>query len=316
MITVREGANVLEFITILKEIILPIFIIMAIGYVLQKKFNLDVQTLAKLNIYFLVPGFIFVRLYETDIALNLFGQVILFILIYVLILYIIGQIVGKIIGLKNGKDVSFTNSLIFFNSGNYGVPVNDLVFRGDPFAASIQVIVLMFQNIFIFSYGIFSLQAVNVGKVRALLGYFKMPVTYAMALGIILSAYDVAIPQFIWVPANYIANSMIALALLTLGAQVAKLKLTARLNSVYISVLLRLIVGPFIAFGMIILTGITGVLAQALLIASAMPTSVNSAVIAQEYENHPEMSAQIVLFSTIISAFTVTFFIYFARLMF
>src|SRR5690625_1051912 len=108
---------------------------MAIGYVLQKKFNLDVQTLAKLNIYFLVPGFIFVRLYETDIALNLFGQVILFILIYVLILYIIGQIVGKIIGLKNGKDVSFTNSLIFFNSGNYGVPVNDLVFRGDPFAA-------------------------------------------------------------------------------------------------------------------------------------------------------------------------------------
>ena len=50
-----------------------------------------------------------------------------------------------------------------------------------------------------------------------------------------------------------------------------------------------------------------GMTAQALLIASAMPTSVNSAVIAEEYKNYPDFAAQVVLFSTIISAFTCFF---------
>lgn len=194
--------------------------------------------------------------------------------------------------------------------------MNDLVFKSDPFAASIQVIVLMFQNIFIFSYGIISLQAMDSSKLKALLSYFKMPVTYALLAGIVLGTYEVPIPQFVWVPVNYIADAMIALALLTLGAQVARFKFKIRMGAVYLSVFLRLCIGPLIAFGMIIFRGLSGILAQALLIASAMPTSINSAVIAQEYKNHPEMAAQIVLFSTIVSAFTVTFIIYFARLVF
>src|SRR5699024_3855818 len=166
------------------------------------------------------------------------------------------------------------NSLVFFNSGNYGVPVNDLVFKSDPFAASILVIVLMFQNIFIYSYGIFSMQAASKGRLQALLSYFKMPVTYALISGLVLGAYNIPIPQFIWVPANYIADSMIALSLLTLGAQVAKLKFSFNMSSVYLSVIIRLCIGPIIAFGMILITGMTGIVAQALLIASAMPTSI------------------------------------------
>src|SRR5699024_2125050 len=110
----KVGVQMLELIMILKEIILPIFIIMAIGYVLQIKFDLDVQTLARLNIYFLVPGFIFVRLYETDIVLSLFIKIIAFVTVYVIILYILGQVIGKLIGLKKGQDVTFTNSVIFF----------------------------------------------------------------------------------------------------------------------------------------------------------------------------------------------------------
>ena len=55
---------------------------------------------------------------------------------------------------------------------------------------------------------------------------------------------------------------------------------------------------------------------QALFIDSAMPTSVNSAVIAQEYNNHPNFAAQIVLFSTMISAITVSIVIYFSRILF
>ena len=305
-----------EFIAIMRDIILPVFVIMVIGFILQRKLTLDVQTLARLIIYYVVPAFIFVRLYEAEIQWGIFANIVLFILLLVAILYVLTMIVAKLLKLDAGKRVTFTNSVVFFNSGNYAVPVNDLVFRGDPFAMSIQVIFLMFQNIFLFSYGIFSMQSMDTGKLRAILGYFKMPVMYAMILGIGLNALDLPIPGFIWVPANYIADAMIAIALMTLGAQVAMLKLSAGLRTVYYSVGLRLLISPLIALGLIFLFGVSGITAQALLIASSMPTAVNSSVIAQEYDNHPEMAAQIVLFSTVASAFTVSLVIFVARMMF
>lgn len=289
---------------------------MGIGFLMQKKFDLNVQTLARLNIYFLVPGFIFVKLYSTQISANLFGKVFLFFVLYVVVLYIISYFIGKMLSLKKGEQTTFSNSVMFFNSGNYGVPVNDLVFKSDPLAMSIQVIMLTLQNIFLFSYGIFSLQSMKIGKLKAVLGYFKMPVLYAMLAGVILNYFNVPIPPFIWVPANYIADAMIALALLTLGAQVAQIKFTSGLSSVYYSLALRLVVGPIIALAIIFIFKVDGIVAQALLIGSAMPTSVNSAVIAQEYENHPDLAAQIVLFSTLISAITVSMVIYLARFLF
>ena len=47
-----------------------------------------------------------------------------------------------------------------------------------------------------------------------------------------------------------------------------------------------------------------------------MPTSVNSSVIAQEYDNYPEMAAQLVFLSTLFSALTVAITIYFSHMLF
>lgn len=289
---------------------------MFIGFWLQKKFQLNVQTLARLNIYFLVPAFIFVKLYSTKISAQLFGHILLFFILYIILLYVIAHFIGKMLKLETGEKTTFSNSVMFFNSGNYGVPVNDLVFRSDPFAMSIQVIMLTLQNIFLFSYGIFSLQLVKIGKFQAILGYFKMPVLYAMLAGVTLNYFNISVPSFIWVPANYIADAMIALALFTLGAQVAQIKFTSALSTLYYSLILRLAIGPMIALGIIYIFKVDGIIAQALFIGSAMPTSVNSAVIAQEYENHPDLAAQIVLFSTLVSAITVSIVIFMARLLF
>ena len=306
----------LELFTIFKDIILPIFIVMAIGFILQKKFTMDISTLSKLNIYFVVPAFIFVKLYSTQFSASLFGNVLLFFILLVIILYAISTLFTKILGLDRGKKTTFTNSTMFFNSGNYGVPVNELAFKGDPFAMSIQVIVLTLQNIFTFSYGIFALQSVNTSKWKAMIGYFKMPVLYAMGAGLICNALNIQVPSVILVPANMIANAMIGLALLTLGAQVARIQFKAALSAVYSSLSIRLIISPIIALFIIWIFRVDGITAQALLIASAMPTSVNSAVIAEEYKSYPEFAAQVVLFSTIISAFTVSFVIYLAGILF
>ncbi|PRO66081.1 AEC family transporter [Alkalicoccus urumqiensis] len=301
---------------ILLDILLPVFVIMLLGYVMQLKFKMDLQTLAKLNIYFVVPAFIFVELYDNDIALGLFGLVLVFFIVYTVLLFLAGQGLSRMAGLTQSRRITFTNSLMFYNSGNYGVPVNDLVFRGDPLAMGVQVIMMTLQNVFLFSYGVFSLQAASIGKLRALLGYLKMPVMYAMVLGVLLGWLEVPLPAFVWTPAEYVADAMIAIALFTLGAQVASFEFLPVRLSVYASAAVRLIAGPAIALVILLVLPVQGMLAQALFIASAMPTSVNSAIIAQEYRMHPKYAAQIVLFSTIFSAATVTVVIYLSRVLF
>lgn len=217
-----------EMLYILQTVLLPIFIMIFLGYILQKKFTLDLNTLAKLNIYVFVPGFIFVKFYKTHFALSLLFYIIIFFVIYMFVLFLIGKLLSMFRKTDKGETTTLTNSLMFFNSGNYGVPVNDLVFKGDPLAMSVQVIVLSLQNIFTFSYGVFAIQSLHIGKLKALLGYFKMPVLYALLLAIILNYNHIPIPEFIWTPANYVADAMIAIALLMLGAQISNIKFSLK----------------------------------------------------------------------------------------
>ncbi|MBN8210599.1 AEC family transporter [Bacillus sp. NTK071] len=298
------------------DIIVPVFILIGIGVVLHRVFHFDLYTLAKVNIYFVVPGFIFLKLYETAFSLSLFLSVLSFFLILIIVLYLISAGISHVFGYSKSVRATFTNSILFYNSGNYGVPVNDLVFKHDPYAMSIQVIILTFQNILTFSWGIFALKTVEGNKLSAVLGYFKMPVLYAMVIGIGLNLLNVEVPEFVLIPANYIADAMVALALVTLGAQVAQLRFKKNLSVVYVSLILRLVMGPAIALAIIYILSLDGVIAQALLISSAMPTAVNSAIIAQEYENEPELAAQIVLASTVFSMVTVTVVISVSRLLF
>ncbi|MEK3887184.1 AEC family transporter [Bacillus sp. FSL K6-3431] len=298
------------------EIILPVFILIAIGVLLQIKFKLDLYTLAKINIYYLSPALIFSKLYESSFSLKIFFGVIAFTSIFVLILYFLSSILGKVMKLGKNQNMTFSHSIMFYNSGNYGIPVNDLVFKQDPLAMSIQIAVMAFQNTLLFSYGVFALNSINTGKIKALLAYFKMPLFYAMLLGICFNLFDVNLPISIITPIQYVSNSLIAIALLTLGAQIANLKLKFTYAPLYVSIVSRLLIGPFIAFLLIKLFGIEGMVAQALFISTAMPTSVNSSIIAQEYNNEPEFAAQTVVTSTFFSSITLTIVIYLALRLF
>ena len=305
-----------EMIFILKSVLLPIFIMISLGYVLQKRFKLDLSTLAKLNINVFVPGFIFVKFYKTSLSLDMLFYVMVFFIIYVALLYVAAYSISKVQNLDKAKATTLNNSVLFFNSGNYGAPVNDLVFKSDPVAMSAQVIVLTMQNIFTFTYGVFAIQSVQIGKLKALLNYFKMPIIYALVLAVILNYNDVAVPDFIWTTVSYLSDAMIAIALILLGAQIANIKFSFKWTSSYIYIFIRLIIGPLIALAIIKVMGIDGVVGQTLFIASAMPTSVNSSVIAQEYDNYPELAAELVFLSTLFSAITVVIVIYLSHMIF
>lgn len=304
------------FIWIVLNIIVPVFVLIGIGAAMRRKLTIDLKTLSELNLYLFVPGIIFVKLYEARFPMTILGQAIGFLFVLSAVLYLCSALVSRLLRHDKKMKIAFSNSAMFYNAGNYGVPVNELVFRGDPLAMGIQIIVLTFQNIFTFSYGVIILQSMQQSRLRLLLKFLGSPVFLAMAAGVVCQLTQVKLPEAIMVPAHYVADGLVAVALVTLGAQVAELPVRKPRASVLANVLIRLVLGPALAFGLIGLFQLDGTLAYALLVASAMPTAVNSSIIAQVYGNEPEFSAETVLVSTLASAFTVTIIIYAGQLLY
>ena len=300
------------FLFIFTNVIIPISIIVFIGYIVQLRFQLDRPTLAKLTINYVMPAFIFMSLYESDIDFSLLLNVIFLLGIFAVVTFVITRAIGKLMGLDKGQRVLFTNSNLFYNAGNYGVPVNDLVFKSDPFAMTVQVMLVVFQNMLAYSYGIFSLNSQNVGKLKALLGYFKMPIFYGLFFGLIFNFFSLSIPGPLESALDYMRDAMIGMVLFILGAQIAGIKFRRLRFSALVASLTRLVIGPAVAAVLLFLFNVEGVTAQVILITSAMPAAVNSSIIAQEYSDDPEYAAEIVMMSTLLSAVTVSVVIYIA----
>ena len=103
-----------------------------------------------------------------------------------------------------------------------------------------------------------------------------------------------------------IGNGFSSLAIITLGAQLANINIVSLDYKVVLSTLLRLIMGPVLAFAFVSILKITGITAQVLIIAMSAPTAVNVALTAIELDNEPEMASQSVFLSTLLSSITVT----------
>ncbi|WP_160032429.1 AEC family transporter [Paenibacillus sp. An7] len=300
---------------ILLEVVLPVFVLIGVGSLMQRVFELDLYTLAKINFYFITPAAVFMSMYLSEMSGELLGTIALFYAMYSLILYLIGCIVAKSFKFNKGMKAAFNNSIMLDNAGNYGMPISALVFKGDPLAASIQAFIMSMQSLLTFTYGVLSIQGAQLkGNYRSLVvGFLKMPVPYALLLGILWNTLDAPLPTFLSMPLTYAQQSMVAVALLTLGAQIMKYPLRLGRVTVYVSMFIRLLIAPVIGIALVYLLGLEGMTAQALIIASGMPTGVNASILAEEYRNEPDFAAQTVLISTLFNVVTLIGLIAIAR---
>ncbi|MBM6617080.1 AEC family transporter [Bacillus suaedaesalsae] len=304
------------FFLILKNIMLPIFIAVGLGIVVQKKMQLDLRTLSKLNTYFLLPAVCFTNLYERDLSFQLFIQILGFLLLLTTVLIILSTFISKLFKFETKLSASYKNSTVLTNAGNFGIPMSELVFKHDPIGIAIAIIISAYQNIVTFTYGMFTSVSSERVKRKMIKELLTQPIIYSIGLAVLLKALPIRIPQPIWEPIQNISDAFLAIALLTLGAQLANLSFKGISKALYISIVSRLILSPAVAFLLLSVLQIKGVTAEALFIASAYPTSRNSAILALEYNNHPEFAAQAVLLTTMVSCITVTLVVYISSYLF
>ncbi|XOK59787.1 AEC family transporter [Paenibacillus elgii] len=304
------------FTHILLNNVIPLTIMIAIGVILYRAFKLDIKTLSKLNFYLFSPALVFKMLYESSLSLAVLGQTLLFFVLFFATMFLLMEVVIRLRGYKGGMIPAMRNSVIFYNSANYAIPLNQLVFVGDAFTLSIQIIIMMMQSLLPNTYGIYAVNASKRNDMKQTLRtILTLPVIYIIPIAFLMKGLHIPIPGPVYAPINYVSDAFIATALLTLGVQLGSMKWTFNLADVMLSNVLRLCVGPAVGFLIVLLMGIEGVMAQALVLSCAVPTSLSSVLIAVEYDNEPEFSSQAVFSSTIFSIFTVTLVIYLIKFM-
>ena len=300
--------------SIIWEVIAPIFAMVGLGYLVQKRVGLDLQTLARLNFYVFVPAFLFVKIYESTLSLADVGRIGLHFALFFGIMGALAWGLAGVFGLGERMKRALTASVIFYNSGNYGIPVAQLAFHGAALPLQVQATMVMFQNISTFTVGVFIMAGGRGGRKRdTLLEVFKLPMIYVLVLAGVMRFFGWAPLPPVNTALHFLSNALVPIAVVTLGAQMAGLPVPKFGRALSLSLALRLVAAPIIGFGLVWALGIKGLLGEALMVSTCFPTAVNSALLALQFENEPEFAAAAVFYSTIVSTLTVSATIYVAR---
>ena len=315
------------FFNIITISILPIFILITLGYVMDKRFNLDTNTLTKIHLYLFLPAFAFVNIYVTDVTFDLV-RVIALVSVLLMINFFFSAGLGRLLRFPYKTRKAFENSVMFYNCGNIGVPLMILMFSSSLFAAdgstryleialSVQVMTLLVQNLATNTFGIINSGGEGMNAKKGIMKVFNMPAIYGIALAFLLKPvpFDITTTS-IWQALLFLQQGLIPVALIVLGAQLSKTKIDLKSKTPYIPVVCRLIGGPVIAFMLIRLFGFEGVMAQAIFVASSTPTAVTCALITIEAKGDSTFAVQTVTISTLLSVVTMTAVVYLAYVLF
>jgi len=288
------------------DVCLPILILIGLGWGLDRLFAFDLKTLVKLNLYLFVPAFILVRLSTSNLSGVIGLKVVAFTVSVILSMGAISWIVCAIRRQPPGERYAMKLSTMIYNCGNWGIPLMALAFS--ELGAVIQVFVLATMNLTGFSLGVFLANAGSSERKGWLIPILKQPSPYAILTALILRAFDNPLEEviFVWTPLSYLADSLVAFALLTLGVQLSKTNPPPPRGNLGITLIIRLLGGPLVATGLTRLFGFEGETAAILILGAAAPTAVNTALLAHEFKADHRFAAAAVLYSTLIAAVVVT----------
>ncbi|MCM3388214.1 AEC family transporter [Ureibacillus chungkukjangi] len=302
---------------IIVTIILPMFVLIISGTALNYKFNLNLNTLSNILIYFFLPIVCFFNIYNTSFEKAVIINIILYVVLYNVSLIVLTILYGKRLNLTFEESATFKNGAVLSNSANYGIPVSNLVFKTDPVGTSVQVIIAVIQNVLTYTWGFLNASSVN-GKIskEQIKKMLKIPIIYGLLLAVIMKLFNLPIPSALEIPLKQIDDGFIAIALLTLGAQIS-FKGMKQLDKVVVNaIIIRVLFSQVISLLILFSLGITGLLAKALFLSSSFPSNRSAALIALEYNNVPDKAAAIVVYTTILSPFTVAINIILGNLIF
>jgi predicted permease len=122
---------------IIWHVIFPVFSLIVAGALLHRIFHFDMNTLSKLTTYFLMPAVSFTNIFESKIGGQSLFIILGFLLVQNLALMVMSSGVARAAKFERSLSATFKNSVVLNNSGNFGLPVSQLVFHNSPLRSGV-----------------------------------------------------------------------------------------------------------------------------------------------------------------------------------
>jgi len=299
---------------ILYDNIIPIFIVIGLGYILERRLQIEIRSVSRTIFYALTPCLVFSSLVKSTVSGGEFWRIASFEILITLVVALVAWGVARALRFDRAMESAFLLVTIFVNAGNYGLSVNQLAFGETALARAIIYFVV--SSLLINTTGIYLASRGKARTFDALLNVFKVPIVYAVLLAVFvkqlswsttteLISLDVT-GSPVFKAVEMVGKGAMPLMLLLLGMQLAKTPLIQGMRTAGLAAFIRLAVAPIIAFSLAHLLGLTGATLQACVVEASMPTAVTTAVLAIEFDAKPEFVTSVVFLSTLASPITLT----------
>ena len=292
------------FASIIIEVCLPIFAVVGMGWVLDRRFNLSLETLVKVNLYLLVPSFIFVRLMSTPMAGGESLKIIAAAFSVVLLCGALALTVARFTRMTLPAKKSLALASMFGNCGNFGIPLVNLAFG--PEGAAVQVYALVTMNVSTFTVGLLlasSDESHGGNHWKALSATLRQPTIYAVLCAAGCKTLDLHPEKLIWLwqPLEMQASALVGIALLTLGVQLSKTRPSPLKTPLLSALGIRLIAAPFLMLAVTTAFQFSPLTSAVLILTAGAPTAVNTALLAHEFKGDASFATASVYYSTLLS---------------
>ncbi len=296
---------------VFSEVVLPIVVIAGIGYLLEGAFPLDPRTLNRVSLYGLSPCLLFVTLLRTEINGGEALRLALLMLLVVISMCVCAYLVARSMRLNRTQRSGFMLAATFMNSGNYGLPATRFAFGDAGFQYA--VIGYLTQAFLSQTLAVYVASSGGGNRRAALTQVLRMPMLYAAALAVVLRLLGIRMDEstgFVAVGLfrglQLLADATLPLLLLILGMQLRRRKPLGSFGPLGTATALRLVASVPIAFGVASLLGLGDLALRVGILQAAMPTAVNTTILALEFDTWPQFVSNVVVATTFASLITLT----------
>ncbi len=307
-----------DFIFVLNGVV-PIFAVIVIGYLLRRKnFVTDefVKVADKLVFKLLLPVYLFSNVsgmkkddfHLGDITVALYAVVAVLVISF-------GTLAFSGFFIKeSGTKGAFVQGVYRSNTAILGIPFAQNLF-GDEGARITAILIAFIVPVYnIVAVTILSMcdpdknkNGVNFSK--KLKGVLKdiisNPLIIAIVCGLVVCFADIDLPTIADKTVMYLANGSTPLALIAIGANFSFGDMKGRAGLAAICAVLKTAVVPLLVVGAGIIIGFTNEQLGALFVIFGTPAAVSSYIMAKSMNNDYKLASQIIIFTTLMSAFTI-----------
>jgi predicted permease len=300
----------MSLLSVFATAILPIVAIAAVGFVLGRVREIDVEPLNTVTVYVLVPALVFHSLTTTTVGGATLVKVLVGVVVFILLMAGIAEGVGRALGEEEPIQSALVLVSAFSNSGNYGIPLSEFAFGSTGRATA--VLYLVGQSVVIYTVGVYLASRAGGARGFGAVGkVFKLPLVYAVVLALLVRAFGLVPPAdgAAMTTVKLVGDASIPLMLILVGVQLSNANYGAALSRVGSANVLKLLVAPVVGLAVAVALDFENTtVARVFVLECATPAAITSLILLIEFGGErsegvsgPEYVSAAVLTTTLVS---------------